>query len=220
MSQSLLSILIPSTLDRQDDLKRLLNVIRMQCGGTTNEVCIDRGAYKLHCIEPYQKDKFPVRVIVGIDNKEMTLGEKRELLYKESDSLYSWQIDSDDSISEDAISLILDAIKLGTDCITFQENCLINGVYYSSDHQLNYEDWGEKQNGFDYVRTPFYKDVIKTEIAKSVPFEYIRYGEDHAWSRALKPHLKNSYHIAKELYYYIHNSKPEDYTTRYGYDRD
>jgi len=162
---------------------------------------------------------FPFIEVIGIrDNKEMSIGEKRELLYSKASGKYSWQIDDDDSISDNAINLILEAIKQEPDCITFQENCMINGKYYSSNHSLKYDDWADNFDGFDFVRTPFYKDVIKTSIAQSVPFQHIRYGEDHAWSRDLKPHLKSEVHIDKEIYYYIHNSQPEDFNSRYGFD--
>jgi hypothetical protein len=92
----------------------------------------------------------------------------------------------------------------------------MNGNRYTCNHSLIYDDWRDNFDGYDFVRTPFYKDVIKTEIARSVPFEHIRYGEDHAWSRALKPHLKSEIHIPEELYIYQHTSKPEEFNERYG----
>lgn len=206
MNQPLLSILIPTVVGREREIDALL------WGNIQKQVDFTIGIIGGN----YVSDPGPVEVFWCCDNKEMTIGEKREHLYSVANGIYSWQIDDDDDISPDAIRLILDAVKWGTDCITFKEKCVINGKYYSSDHQLQYDDWAENVNGFDYVRTPFYKDVIKTEIAKSVPFEHIRYGEDHAWARALKPHLKTSYYINQELYYYIHNSKPEDHNERYG----
>lgn len=168
-----------------------------------------------------------IEVIELKDNKEMILGEKRESMYQNANGIFSWQIDDDDDISDDAIESILSVIKLSgenVDCITFQEHCLMNGNEYSSNHSLEYGGWegdGSKLlwDGFHFHRTPFYKDVIKTEIAKSVPFEKIRFGEDHAWSIALKPHLKNEVHIPRNIYYYIHNSKAEDFSERYGFNK-
>jgi hypothetical protein len=196
MSQPLLSILIPTVFGREDNLQRLMYRLQATCGQNNN-----------------------VEIYYQRDNKEMTIGEKREQMYQKASGLFSWQIDDDDDISDDAVDSILDQIRLtGTyiDCITFEENCMMNGQYYSCRHSLEYDDWRDNFDGYDFVRTPFYKDVIKTEIAKSVPFEHIRYGEDHAWSRALKPHLKNEIHIPRELYFYIHNSKPEEHNERYG----
>jgi hypothetical protein len=202
MSQPLLSILIPTVVGREAVLALLVSDIKDQISeGKLSEL---------------------VEIKIYPDNKELTIGEKRELLYAEAKGLFSWQIDDDDIISFDAIHSILDEIRLNgasIDCITFLEKCLMNGKQYTCKHSLVYDDWHDNHDGFDFVRTPFYKDVIKTEIARSVPFEHIRYGEDHAWSRALKPHLKSEIHIPKELYIYQHNSKPEEFNERYGFNQ-
>lgn len=192
----LLSIMIPLTPDRKESYDRLMDVIITQM-------------FKLGLEEQIQ-------CTFDLDNKEVSIGEKRERMYINSLGIYTWQVDSDDSILGNALSEIWPALKKKPDCVTFQERCLINGQYFSSNHSLKYADWGANEDGFDYVRTPFMKSVIKTEIARSVPVPHIRFGEDHEWARALKPHLKTEIHIDKELYIYQHNSKPEDFNERYG----
>ena len=151
--------------------------------------------------------------------KEMTIGEKRELLYRRANGLFVWQIDSDDDIAPNAIELILEAIKSNpeVDCITFEEYVEIDGVVQKSNHRLKYDDWADRQDGYDYIRTPFMKDVIKTEIARSVPIPHIRFGEDHEWSKRLKPFLKTEIHINQQLYRYIYKSKPNE--DRYGLNK-
>ncbi len=205
-----LSILIPTVVGREEQVTRLENKLCLLIKPHTGFIRTINTIYGC-----FNND---VEIIFFKDNKEMTIGEKRELLYKEANGLYSLQIDDDDDIADNGIELILDAIKNnpGVDCITYRENCMMNGKYYSSNHSLKYDDWADKFDGFDYVRTPFYKDVIRTDIAKSVPFEHIRYGEDHAWARTLKPHLKTEAHIDEEIYFYIHNSTPEKHNERYG----
>jgi hypothetical protein len=213
MSQPLLSILIPTVVGREDNCTKLLRRLLASRLEDVGQGWVGKDE-RLWGI-----DVGGLQIIGCKDSKEMTIGEKRELLYQKADGLFSWQIDDDDDISDDAVDSILDQIRLTgsyIDCITFEENCMMNGQYYSCRHSLEYDDWRDNFDGYDFVRTPFYKDVIKTEIAKSVPFEHIRYGEDHAWSRALKPHLKNEIHIPRELYFYIHNSKPEEHNERYG----
>ena len=201
MNQPLLSILIPTTIERSIEYYRLID--------------------RLNKVYPsLNKDGF-VEEITDHAGKEITIGEKREGLYRYANGLYSWQIDDDDSISDDAIRLILEAIKQNPDCITFQEHCNINGSIFKSNHSLQYSGWegdGQKElyDGFHYHRTPFMKSVIKTDIARSVPIPHIRFGEDHQWAQTLKPHLKTEVHIPDELYHYIHNSKPEDHNGRYG----
>lgn len=202
MSQPLLTIQIPYTEERVNDFISLCQIIGEQFTNN-NDIQIQWDA----------------------TGKEMTIGEKRELLYKKANGLFVWQIDSDDSIAPHSIELIINAIKSNheVDCITFEERCQMNGSVYCSNHSLIYDDWegdGSKllSDGFHYHRTPFYKNVIKTSIAKLVPFEKIRYGEDHAWSRALKPLLHTEIHIPKQLYYYIYEPQdtPEE---RYGFNK-
>lgn len=218
MIQPLLSILIPTVVGREDSLNNLLGVILSQIPKEELNPEVQMGVadnYSTYAIQTKN-----VEVIWCRDAKQLTIGEKRELLYRKAKGRYGWQIDDDDTISGNAIESILQAIKDGNvDCVTFQEKCLMNGNRHTCNHSLIYDDWRDNFDGYDFVRTPFYKDVIKTEIARAVPFEHIRYGEDHAWSRALKPHLKSEIHIPEELYIYQHNSKPEEFNERYGFDR-
>jgi hypothetical protein len=197
--QPLLTILIPTVVGREAEVDRLIGSIDLQCSIL--------GGYD------------EVEVIQLKDNKEITIGEKRERLYKMANGLFSWQIDDDDAIAPDAIQTILAVIKDNPSipCITFRENCMMNGEYKSSNHSIKYDRWYDNFDGYDYVRCPFYKDVIRTDIAKSVPFEYIRYNEDEKFSMAIKPLLTDEAHIDKEIYFYIYEPK-DTHEERYGYD--
>jgi hypothetical protein len=217
MIQPLLSILIPSTISRRKDLSELINCINEQYYTRMINV-FDVGAI---CASRYFDSLSEIEILVFEDAKIMTVGEKRELLYKHAKGKYSWQIDDDDDIEDGAIELILKAIKSNPEvpCITFREKCIINREYKSSNHSIKYDKWQDRFDGYDYVRTPFYKDVIRTDIAKSVPFPHIRYNEDEQWSMAIKPLLTSEIHIDKELYHYIYEPK-ETHEERYGLDRN
>jgi len=216
MTQPLLSILIPTVVERESQLNNLIGLL---CGKHTawgvweqfNNIDI-RWQY----IKTLNGE---IEIIVGKDNKEKTIGEKREQMYQLAKGLYSIQVDDDDELAPNAIELILEAIKRnpGVDCITFEEHIDIDGKIQRSNHSLKYDDWHDNYDGYDYVRTPFFKSVIKTEIAKSVPIPHIRFGEDHQWAQALKPHLQSEIHIPEQLYRYIHRSSNP--TERYGLDR-
>lgn len=193
MSQPLLSILIPTTPERQVEFYRLTKRI------------------------DFLSKEYAIEIIVDSTGKGMTIGEKRERLYKAANGLYSWQIDDDDGIADNAIELIIGAIKSNRKipCITFRERCMMNGEYKTSNHSIKYDKWQDNFDGFDYVRCPFYKDVIRTDIAQSVPFPHIRYNEDEQWSMAVKPLLTDEIHIDEELYYYIYEPK-DTHEERYG----
>jgi len=210
MTQPLLSILIPTVVGREEQLYLLTDKIHKLID---KKCLLQLGVFAGELVASY--DDIEIRVLK--DNKEITIGEKRELLYNHAKGLYSWQIDDDDSIADNAIELILKAIKSNpeVDCITFQEKCLMNGEYKRSNHSLRYSQWMDNSDGYDYCRSPFYKDVIRTDIAKSVPFPRIRYNEDEQWSMALYPHLSTETHIDEELYIYIYEPK-DSHETRYG----
>jgi len=209
MSKPLLSILIPTVVGREQELDRFFK----NRGG--KEKISDNFIYgQLRLLF----DTF--EIVIFKDNKEITIGEKRERLYQSSEGLYSWQIDDDDDIAEGAIEKVLEAIKNNpdVDCITFKEKCMIDGVYHASNFSMKYPKWENNVDGYSWVRNVFYKCVIKTSIAQSVPFEHIRFGEDEKWAMALAPHLKSEVHIDEEIYYYLHNSTPHH--ERYGFDKD
>lgn len=218
----LLSILIPTVAQRPNGSLGLFWELLRQCGHDSNTV--GRTARKVpeRCnvgVTDVGKD---FEIIFCGDDKQMTIGQKRNILYREASAQYSWQIDDDDWIHPNAINLIVAALESKPDCVTFEEKCLMNGKEYRSNHSLNYSDWfGNEllpdEDGFHFQRTPFYKDIIKTEIAKKIKIPHIRFGEDHEWSKLLKPHLRNEVHIDTQIYEYIHNSKPEDHAERYGF---
>lgn len=214
----LLSILIPTITERTEIFKTLLKRLGNEATKSGNDLlfspkigAVGEDGYLFHVLG---LEFGKIEILRYEDNKEAPIGLKRELLYKAAKGKYSFQLDDDDDISDDFIPMIMEAIEFDKDCITFQEKCTINGEYFSSNHSLKYEGWGQNIDGFNYVRTPFMKSVIKTEIANSVPIPHIRFGEDHEWAKALKPYLKTEIHIDKDLYYYQHTST--DHNLRYG----
>ena len=212
----LLSILIPTVVGRENELSKLLGLLSkyapldVKSNLKKNNFDYTGTKYDLEDVE----------IIVVKDNKQNTIGAKREYMYSLANGLYSQMTDDDDELAPNAIELILNAIKSNPEipCITFREKCMMNGVYKSSNHSIRYYQWMDNQDGFDYVRSPFYKDVIRTDIAKSVPFPKIRYNEDEQWSKALYPLLTDEIHIDKELYHYIYNET--NHNERYGLDRE
>ena len=214
--KTLLSILIPSTPDRRKDLYKLLECISDQAY-TRKIDSYDIGDIT---VSRYWDLLSEIEVIIFEDAKIITIGEKRELLYKHAKGTYSIQVDSDDLLASNAIELILNAIKSNPKipCITFKEKCMMNGIYKSSNHSIKYDTWKDNFDDYDFVRTPFSKDVIRTDIAQSVPFPKIRYNEDEQWSIAIKPFLASEIHIDEELYYYIYEPK-ESNEERYGLNR-
>lgn len=196
-----LSILIPTVVGREQELQRLLDCISEQL---TDEY------------RPY------VSVEVCKDNKEKSIGAKRDFMYNDTKGIYSVMIDDDDLIAPDFIPLVLEAAFTNPDCITYEERVDIDEKLYYSNFRADYSDWDGDgsvllSDGFHFHRTPFFKCPIKTELCRQVGVADMRYAEDIDFARRIKPLLKSEYHIAKQLYYYIHRSS--DFNERYGFDK-
>ncbi len=200
MIQPLLSLQMPFTSEREQQVLKLSNEFARQ---------VEEYGLKEYIVYQYHDA-----------GKEMTIGEKRNILYALSNAKYSVQWDSDDWIHPEGLKLIIEALQANpdVDCCTYEEYVNIDGVEQRSNHDLKYGDWNNNEDGYDYVRTPFMKSVIKTEIAKMVPVPFERFAEDHHWSQALKPYLKTQVHIPEQIYRYIHISSPHN--ERYGIDKD
>ena len=200
--QPLLTIQIPYTEERTQETIKLKNEFLRQAELTN-------GAIELY---------------IDGRGREVSIGQKRTDMYQKSTGLFTVQWDSDDWISDDGLLKIVQAIRSNptVDCVTYQEYVHINGVNYTSRHSIEYLDWegdGNTQfpDGFNFHRTPYMKDVIRTEIAKSVPVPDSRFGEDHAWSKLIKPLLKTETHIPEEIYHYIYITN-QTFEERYGHD--
>ena len=96
-----LSILIPTVVGREQKCKKLLDFINKQ---------INEGGFA-----------DDIEVISLKDNKEISIGAKRQKLYEMAKGKYSWQIDDDDWIDMYSIKFIMEVIDDDVDCITFRE---------------------------------------------------------------------------------------------------
>lgn len=207
----LLSIQIPTTEDRRHLYAKLEEEIRNQCVALGEEPFsgflageIQLGGWRSSQIE----------FMYYRDNKEISIGEKRNVMYQHSTGLYSWMIDDDDFIAPNAVRKILKALETRPDCVTFREKVTIDGVEKLSSFNLGWDDWAENVDGFDYVRTPFFKTPILTGLCQKVGVKDMRFGEDHDFAQRIKPWLQSSVHIPEQLYWYQHESS--EFKTRYG----
>ena len=165
-----------------------------------------------------EKQIFPselVEIITIKDNKEITIGEKRNNLYALAMGLYSVQIDDDDMVPPDYVERVLKATELNPDCIGYNESVMWNGEDLGlSNISLRNKKWDDNKHGYRFVRTPFFKVPIRTDIARSVKFKHIRFGEDHDWSVRLYPQLKTEVFIPETMYLYSYVQG--DNKTKYG----
>jgi len=184
-----LSILVPSVAERRN---------------TFLPKCLDMlyGQLELLSIEQQKS----VEVLFLIDNKERMLGSKRNNLIDIAQGEYIVFVDDDDRIESDYISSLLTATESNADVITFLASVSLNGDPAKICHYSN--KYAKDYNTTDtYHRLPNHICCVKKEIAKRVPFLNIKNGEDSAYSKMLKAHLRTQTEINKVLYHYDYNEK-------------
>ncbi len=199
MIQPLLSIMLPTTVDRRKLFYGLLESVV----GQINDLSI--GDF--------------IEVLIDEDCKEKSIGKKRQALLEKATGIWVVGIDSDDFIADTYLRDIVNALNTtpNTDHVGFLEQCCIDGEHSLSIFSIRHQNWAENQDGYDHIRCANPKSVIRRTKALQVGYQDLRYGEDRIFSEAVTPLLTSEVFIEKELYFYIHNSTP--HTERYGFDR-
>lgn len=193
MNQPLLTIAIPTIESRKVQFEALVDGIQRQ---------IDlNGAQEL------------VEIISECDNKEISIGKKRDNLIRKAKGKYLVMIDDDDTISRYYIQDVLEGCMSDADCIGYYEQ--IHHARKMSVITLRADKWtSEPGNGGDLQRTPFFKVPIKTEICQQVGCADMRFAEDEDFANRIKPLLKTEYFIEKIMYHYRY--KYENHNDKYG----
>lgn len=175
-----LSILIPSLNERQNSLVKLREELDRQIG------------------------KKSVQVLHISDDRQMSIGQKRNMLLMQSTGEYVSFVDDDDMVSADYIEKTLTSLSKNPDCSS------LTGVVVFSDgysrpfvHSLRYDRWIDDHEGKVYYRPPNHLNAVRRDIAKAVGFPSINSGEDRAFSMGIRPHLKTEGWIDGIIYNYV-----------------
>lgn len=189
----MLSILIATVVGREESFNALAEKLSTQYNG------------------------LEVEMITEKDNKEISIGAKRQKLLEQAKGKYIVFIDDDDTVSDDYIDSILHAAKNGSDAIGFKIDCTHNGKFNGrAKASSKYKRWGDNINGFRYVRSIYHKTPVLKELAiKAGGFKDIRFGEDHDYSMRVNPLVKTETFIDKVLYYYQYKDEGS-HNERYG----
>ena len=157
-----------------------------------------------------------VEVLSLCDNKELSIGAKRNKLLEMANGDFCVMIDDDDTVHFQFIERIMSAIESNPDCVGYKELCIYeNGSVKSSDISLKHKRWNEPKNaGFNHYRSPFYKVPIKTELCRMVGFKDLRYGEDIEFANRIIKLLTNEVYI--DEFMYIYRYKEENHNQKYG----
>jgi len=145
-----------------------------------------------------------VQILTLCDTKEISVGEKRNILLNKSAGRYVCFIDDDDVIAPNYLIKLINAISSNADVITFcgdyVENTLRTAFSISMVHRGNYNH----PNMF--YRLPNHLCPVKREIALSCQFTDKNFGEDSDYAEKINQYIKNEYHIQDKLYFYMYDS--------------
>jgi len=182
---------------------------------------VSRGEKLLTLVsELMRQSSSEVEVLTNVDNKQKTVGAKRNELLARAQGEYVAFVDDDDMVSQDYVEKILKAIESSPDC------CGIEGLFRTDDpksglhqkylfHSLKYKEWKTVDKTY-YYRTPNHLNPVRRVIAAAVEFPNISAGEDGDFSARLLPLLHNEQYIEGPIYYYIHSMNDSQTSIRRG----
>lgn len=180
-----LSILICTIKGREHLLDRLLNTLNRQ---------IDD-----HCL----RDN--IEILISKDEKQYSIGHKRNLLLDAAYGEWTAFIDDDDMVSDNYIKMIYDIIISNpeADVISLNGTITVDGKNPKKFiHSLKYDKWFEKDN--IYYRPPNHLNPMRSKISKQFKFPEINHGEDKDWSMQIHESkmLKNEVYVNDTYYIY------------------
>lgn len=153
--------------------------------------------------QPYQ-DRLEILMLT--DNKQMMLGAKRNAMIDIAQGRYVQFIDDDDRIEPDMFRTVLDATDSNADVITFLVSVSLNGeppkiCRYSKNFTR------DRNTDDGYERLPNHICCVRRELAHTVSFPSIPKGEDAAYAKLLRPHLRTERAIDRVLYHYDYSDQ-------------
>lgn len=192
------SILIPTLVSRKETrvslLRNLCGQIKPIC-----EIMEDCDTYR---IERFMGEK--VEIIVVEDNKQITTGEKRNLLLSLAKGRYISFVDCDDWVSQNYVDLILKAITSNVDTIGISGWITTNGAdEIGWELSKDFEDRTISRNNHTfYERRTNHLSPVKKELALMAKFPNKSNAEDRDYSAALNKFLKTEVKIPDLIYHY------------------
>ena len=170
----------------------------------------------------YIQTQANIEVLYEVDNGEMTLGAKRNLLVSRARGKYCCFIDDDDIISPTFLQTFLPMMNQEYDCASYVGAYYNNGVFEKLFyHSLDITGWYETEDR--YWRSVSPMNMIKTDIVRKIQYKDIRDTEDHEFSiRLLKSGLlKSEFKIPYiPIYHYIDGVKKTRERWNYRWNTD
>lgn len=156
-----------------------------------------------------------VEYIALSDNKEISIGAKRQKLLELAQGDFVVFFDDDDEPSQNYVRMILDAITPDVDCIGMNVQMTTNGKNpQKCCHSLRYKTWENNIDGWNYVRNITHFNPVLRSVALRVGFKDLRFGEDKLYSDGVSKLLRKEAYITEPLFHYQYKTEPHN--IKYG----
>lgn len=195
---TILSILIPSIPEHFSLLEKLIHELHTQVIELNNthptlggvEVLVDNS----------------LRFLDG----GLSIGKKREGLYKRANGLYACCVDADDWVAPNYIESIVRLCNENKDVVTFRNLTKTDNYWCVVDMSLNNPENEEANPDRIVKRRPWHICPVKSEFAKLYDFEDTNYGEDFNWMEKVLTHCEIEAKTNQILHCYNHSSKTSE----------
>lgn len=151
-----------------------------------------------------------VEAIIESDNGAVSIGAKRNALLARATGDYVCFIDDDDTVSDDYLPSILDALGQQPDCVGFKSDRYEDGRFVGRcTYSLSVQREREVSipgECWQFERWPNHLTPVRRELAIAAGFEDWCYGEDRQYAKCLRkagltPESREVF-IDKVLYHY------------------
>lgn len=196
----ILSILVCTVLERAKQFKELRAEFERQ---------ISECIYQHYITARYGDDSFGgVEFLYEQDNKQISVGAKRQKLLDRSRGDYIVFADDDDLPEPYYVSEIVKALESKPDCLGYLIKMTTNGEREQvCCHSLRYPEWKTNVDGYDYVRNVTHFNTVRRDLALQVGFQDKRFGEDKLYSDAVTKLCKTEVFIDKVMFHYRYSSR-------------
>ena len=164
------------------------------------------------------KDRKDIQILSLLDNRTMSIGEKRTKLFSVSSGIYTCIIDDDDDVSDDFVSSIIEKIDLNNlvDVICYNQLASVNGkkwiiktsLSHNKVHPFDQLQTDIQGNPIPCFRPPWHWCAWRTDLARTVGFGDSNCHEDAIFVREISKIAKTEIRIDKILCYYNESQTP------------
>lgn len=149
-----------------------------------------------------------IEVIALVDNKQRTVGAKRNMLLNMAQGEYVSFVDDDDQVDPGYVANITQALVRKPDVVSFDVLCTVGRQKKYCHYSIEYKGFRCKNldNGDEeWFSRPYHLHVWRKDIVGWFP--NISLGEDIKWADNIDVSNLNQIKIDKYLYYYRYDPK-------------